>query len=114
VERRRGSTYGSVVGEATGGSENAGKLRLWKLQRRRTVSDGEVSRLSRELLNEREDVDNAGEVVGEVATGQPELETGGSTTRMLHSETTNESVGNRGMERWRWWRRIAPGWVTQK
>jgi len=108
VERRRGSGYGSVIGEAVGGSGNAGKL--WKLQRRRTVSDGEVSRLSRGLPNEREDVDNAGENVEGVAAAQPDLETGASTTSVLHPERPIEPVVNQRRERWRWWRRITPNW----
>lgn len=115
VERRRGSGYGNAIGEAVSESGNAGKLRLSKLPRRRTVSDGEVSRLSRGLPNEREDVDNADEIVEEdIAAAQPDLETGSSTTRELHPERANEPVANRRTERWRWWRRITPNWGNKK
>lgn len=107
LERRKTSVYAAGGDCTVNGDGGLGRRRYWKAQRRRTVSDGEVSRMGRDSTGrpaERMDRQGVVEAFREGWVERPQIET--DPPEILRQEES--AISQRTEHRWRWFMDLFP------
>jgi hypothetical protein len=108
LERKKSNAYTAGGDGVVGGNAGPRRRRYWRMQRRRTISDGEVSRIGHDLRRQAESMDDQrGEVEAsrEGLVGGSEVETSSNLRQEEASSNEQQTEHSRG-----WLTNFLPKW----